>query len=224
MQNCGGMSATAEAALSALATRFLEAQLEGDRQRAVQLLIDEGVNAGVSVNDLLLRVITPAQREIGRLWEANEVSVADEHVATAISQLAMSHLYSHAMPLGLRREHILIACVDGEWHDMGARVAADVLEHHGFSVCLLGASVPVADLVERIGQESPDLVLLSMTMPTHLPSLRRTLETLSRTHPHLPVLVGGRGTGGDPSESLPLPAFSAEQTALCAEIERLLQA
>ena len=43
----------------------------------------------------------------------NEVSVADEHVATAISQLAMSHLYSLAAPSDLRREHILIACVDG---------------------------------------------------------------------------------------------------------------
>ena len=216
------MSATAEPDLAALASRYLEAQLTGDRQRAVQLLIDDGVMAGVSVSDLLLRVITPAQREIGRLWENNEVSVADEHVATAISQLAMSHLYSHAAPTGLRREHIVIACVDGEWHDMGARVAADVLEHHGFSVCLLGPSVPIADLLTRVRRESPDIVLLSVTMPTHVESLKRTFQALGQAYPLLPVLVGGRGTTDDPSLAFPLPPLTADRIAVCAEVERLL--
>jgi MerR family transcriptional regulator, light-induced transcriptional regulator len=218
------MSAIAESVLAALTARYLEAQLTGDRQRAVQLLIDDGVKAGVPVDDLLLHVITPAQREIGRLWEANEVSVADEHVATAISQLAMSYLYSHAPPSGLRREHILIACVDGEWHDMGARIAADVLEHHGFSVCLLGPSVPTDDLIARVRQESPDIVLLSITMPTHVASLRSTFEALTRAYPLLPVLVGGRGTVDDPSLSFPLPALPADRATVCVEVERLLQA
>lgn len=218
------MSAIAESVLAALTARYLEAQLTGDRQRAVQLLIDDGVNAGVPVDDLLLHVITPAQREIGRLWEVNEVSVADEHVATAISQLAMSYLYSHAAPSDLRREHILIACVDGEWHDMGARIAADVLEHHGFSVCLLGPSVPTDDLIARVRQESPDIVLLSITMPTHVASLRSTFEALTRAYPLLPVLVGGRGAADESSLSFPLPALTADRVTVCAEVERLLQA
>lgn len=218
------MGAVDQPLLDALAGRYLEAQLRGDRQRAVQLLVDEGVRAGVSVSELLLRVITPAQREIGRLWEANEVSVADEHVATAISQLAMSHLYSYSQPQGLRREHILIACVEGEWHDMGARVAADVLEHHGFSVCLLGPSVPVGDLVDRVRQESPDVVLLSITMSTHLPSLRSTFDTLTRCYPQLAVLVGGRGAGDEASLKFPLPPLTADRAAVCSEVERLLQA
>lgn len=216
------MDAAAEQVVSNLASRYLDAQLKGDRQKAVQVLLQEGLGGGVSPTDLLLRVITPAQREIGRLWESNEVSVADEHVATAISQLAMSHLYSHATPIGLRREHVLIACVDGEWHDMGARVAADVLEHHGFSVCLLGPSVPVADLVRRVRQEAPDVVLLSITMPTHLESLRATFAALTGTFPDLPILVGGRGTEGDETRRYPLPPLTAERAAICVEIERLL--
>jgi len=217
------MDATAESVVANLASRYLDAQLKGDRQRAVQLMVHEGLGAGVPVTDLLLHVITPAQREIGRLWEANQVSVADEHVATAISQLVMSHLYSQAAPPGLRREHILIACVDGEWHDMGARVAADVLEHHGFSICLLGPSVPVTDLVARIRQEAPDIVLLSITMPVHETSLRATFDVLTRTFPQLPVLVGGRGTTDDASSRYPLPALTADRAGVCMEVARLLQ-
>ena len=216
------MDVPADLVVSELASRYLEAQLKGDRQKAVQVLIADGLGRGVSPTDLLLRVITPAQREIGRLWESNEVSVADEHVATAISQLAMSHLYGHATPVGLRRERVLIACVDGEWHDMGARVAADVLEHHGFSVCLLGASVPLADLVRRVRHEAPDVVLLSITMPAHLGALRTAFDALTRTFPDLPVLVGGRGAGPAEAQTLALPTLTAARAAVCAEIERLL--
>ncbi|MGV3519080.1 cobalamin B12-binding domain-containing protein [Luteitalea sp.] len=210
-----------ETLLASLRDRFLDAQLRGDRRQAVQVLLDEGLGRGATPTDLLLRVITPAQHEIGRLWEGNQVSVADEHVATAISQLAMSYLYSRTSPMEVRREHVLIACVEGEWHDMGARVAADVLEHHGFSVRLLGPSVPVADLADRIRAEAPDVVLLSMTMPMHEASLSRTLDALRRDFPTLPVLAGGRGVSGPtPSEG---SAVTPRARAVCAEIVRLLR-
>ena len=209
--------------MTSLCARFLDAQLKGDRRRAVELLVEEGLGGGFEAPDLLLRVITPAQREIGRLWEANEVSVADEHVATAISQLAMSHLYAHASPMAPRRELVLIACVDGEWHDMGARVAADVLEHHGFGVCLLGASVPLPALLDRIALDRPDIVLLSITMPAHHRALEAALEALHSEVPLVPVLVGGRGAAMSGLDGLPMPHISAARAAACAEITRLLE-
>lgn len=218
------MRAPADDVIASLTTRFLDAQLKGDRRRAVDLIVDEGLGRGVSAPDLLLHVITPAQREIGRLWETNEVSVADEHVATVISQVAMSHLYGRALPMPVRREHVLIACVDGEWHDMGARVAADVLEHHGFSVRLLGPSVPAGALIDRIVADGPDVVLLSITMPAHVPSLTATLGALSSRFPVLPVLVGGRGAHAARCGDFGLPKITAIHAAVCAEIERLLDA
>lgn len=219
------MDAASDQGVAELASRYLEYQLKGDRRRAVRVLLDEGLDRGVPATDILLRVITPAQREIGKLWETNQVSIADEHVATAISQLAMSYLYSRAAPVGVRREHVLISCVEGEWHDMGGRLAADVLEHHGFSVCLLGPSVPTADLITRIREEAPDIVLLSIAVPTHLPSLIATFERLRTTFRSLPVLVGGCGLDDAAADdaSFPLPPVSAERANVCLEIERLLQ-
>jgi methanogenic corrinoid protein MtbC1 len=219
------MPASADDLVTSLASRYLDAQLKGDRQRAVQLIVEEGLGSGVSPTDILLHVITPAQREIGRLWEANEVTVADEHVATAISQLAMSHLYGKSQPIAMRRELVVIACVDGEWHDMGARVAADVLEQHGFVVRLLGPSVPLDDLRHRIRVECPDVVLLSVTMKAHEPSLRHSFARLRADFPGLPILVGGRAVQ-DPAveeQIYCLPPLTAPQAAVCAEIERLLR-
>jgi MerR family transcriptional regulator, light-induced transcriptional regulator len=208
-----------------LSERYLDAQLRGDRRAAVQLLVEEGLACGVSLPDLLLHVITPAQREIGRLWEVNDVSIADEHVATAISQLAMSHIQGRAQPKLRRHELLLIACVEGEWHDMGARVAADVLEHDGFEVRLVGPSVPVDDLRQRIRLECPDIVLLSVTMQVNEPSARHTFARLRTEFPGLPILVGGPGVGqGDEgAQVFCLPALTGAQAAACAEIERLLR-
>src|SRR3712207_4670693 len=70
-----------------IAPRYLEALLAGDRNAAVRAALDDGVARGLTVPDLYVGVIQPAQHRIGELWQENRLTVAHEHVATAISQL-----------------------------------------------------------------------------------------------------------------------------------------
>lgn len=70
--------------LAELNRRFVAAQLRGDRREALRVVIDEGLAGGATVPELHLRVVQPAQYEIGRLWQENKISVAEEHLATAI--------------------------------------------------------------------------------------------------------------------------------------------
>ena len=98
---------------AALSERFVEAQLAGNRREAIRLLM-EGLRQGLSVPDLHLGVIQAAQYRIGELWLAHQVTIAEEHLATAIAQLAMSHLYPH-LPRGERLgKRVLLGCVEGE--------------------------------------------------------------------------------------------------------------
>lgn len=177
--------------LDELSRSYLAAQLAGDRREAVRLLMEEGIGRGNSVLDLHLRVIQQAQREIGRLWEQNTITVAQEHQATAVSQLALAHLYQQSIrhpPVG---KSVLIGCVEGELHDVGARICADVLDLHGFDVRFLGANVPTEGLISFVEHTRPHLVALSVTLPTHLPTARAALETL-RGRTKAPLAVGGR--------------------------------
>jgi len=176
--------------LDELSRSYLAAQLAGDRREAVRLLMEEGIGRGNSVIDLHLRVIQQAQREIGRLWEQNSISVALEHQATAVSQLALAHLYQQSIrrpPVG---KSVLLACAEGELHDVGARICADVLDLHGFEVRFLGANVPTDCLLGFVERTRPDLVALSVTLPTHLPATRAAVDTLRPTR--VPLAVGGR--------------------------------
>jgi methanogenic corrinoid protein MtbC1 len=178
--------------LTSLRDRFMAAQLKGDRREALRLVIDEGLNRGASVRDVQLGVIQEAQRTIGHLWQENAVTIAQEHLATAISHIALSHLYAHAEQQPANGRKVVVACVEGELHDLPARLVSDALELAGFEVRFLGASVPVDSLVRMVNEERPDLVALSTTMPFNVPALRTAVARLRRDGPKgLAIAVGG---------------------------------
>jgi methanogenic corrinoid protein MtbC1 len=160
---------------TAFRDRYLAAQLAGERRGAIRV-IDQAVSTGMTIADIRQFVIQEAQREIGRLWQEDRVSIAQEHMATAISQLALAHLYLHAEGAAPKGRKILVAGVEGELHDFPARLVADALDLAGYEVRFLGASVPVDSLLSAIDAERPDLVAFSVTMTFHAPALRSTVR------------------------------------------------
>lgn len=178
--------------LAPLRTRYLQAQLAGDLSAALRLLLDEGVARGIAVPLLQREVLREAQREIGRLWQDNQISVAQEHMATAISNTALSYLYEAAPRAPANGKRVLVSCVEGELHDFPARLVADGLDLAGFEVRYLGPNVATESLIDSVRQEQTDLVALSATMFFNLPALQSCVRRL-RAHsgPALPIMVGG---------------------------------
>jgi methanogenic corrinoid protein MtbC1 len=212
--------------LDDLTKKFLAAQLAADRREALRVVVEDGVARGVGVQQLLMDVIRPAQQEIGRLWQANRISIADEHVATAISQLALAQLYPLAARQGATNRRILVACVEGELHDMGARMAADLLDLEGHDVVFLGASLPVDHLVSKVKAEKPDLVVLSITMTFHIAALQTAVARLRRdVTPPPPIAAGGRALGWCPElrSELRLAATGEDARTLIADVQRFFR-
>lgn len=178
--------------LTELCSRYVGMQLAGDRRAALKL-IDEALVAGVSVADLSTHVVAAAQREIGRLWQENRISIAQEHMATAISQLALAHVFGHAEFRERVGKKILVACVAGEYHDFPARLFADSLDLAGYEVRFLGANVPPGSLLRMLDEERTDLLGLSVTMLFNLQSLRETVRAVRSDDRRrkLPIAVGG---------------------------------
>ncbi len=176
--------------LDDLRDQYLQNQLAGDR-RAALTFIEDTLRAGVPVADVQARIVQAAQREIGRLWQEDRISIAQEHMATAISQLVMAHLFQHAQFSARLGRKVLVACVPGELHEFPARLLADTLDMAGYDVRFLGADVPIDDLLTEIEREKPDLVALSVTMVFNMRSLREVLKTVRARHAELRIAVGG---------------------------------
>ncbi|MBK7865060.1 MAG: cobalamin-dependent protein [Archangiaceae bacterium] len=177
--------------LATLRSRYLAAQLSGERREALRLLIDDGVKQGAGIDVLRRDVIAAAQREIGTLWQENRISVADEHTATAIAHLALAHLYQHAPQTRRRGKRVMVACVEGEQHDFPARLVTDALDLAGYDVHYLGANVPTDHLIKTMWSRPPDLLALSVTMSFNVASARAARDRVRAEMPNLKVALGG---------------------------------
>lgn len=178
--------------LASLRERYLAAQLRGDRREASSVVFDEALPDGASVHDVYEHIVQAAQREIGRLWQENVVTIAQEHMATAISNLVLTQLFEKAPHAPRNGKRILLACVEGEQHELPARLVCDALDLAGFDVRYLGANVPCDTLVPMIALHTPDLVALSVTMSFHAGALRKAISCIRQNYGRdLPIAAGG---------------------------------
>lgn len=63
-----------------LAGEYLNLVLQGERHQAHELIL-HAVKDGVAIKDIYLHIFQPVLYEIGRLWEFNEITVAQELAA-----------------------------------------------------------------------------------------------------------------------------------------------
>ncbi len=154
----------------------------------------ECLREGMGVEALYERVIAPAMWRIGCLWEEGAITIADEHLATALTHRVMASVYGSSFGRAKSRPgRILLAVVEGQRHALGLRMAADVLELGGYEVNYLGGDVPLDALVSAIAAREPDLVGLSSTLTRCTSSLRAAVSQLGESFPETPVLLGGQG-------------------------------
>nr|BFE55899.1 cobalamin-dependent protein [Dactylosporangium thailandense] len=171
---------------------YLACLAEADEEGAVA--VARGlVDAGTDAERVLLELVAPAQRQVGEWWQRNEWSVAQEHAATHISERVVAMLGHGARATGKGR--VVVACLDGEWHALPARIVAEVLRLRGWQVRFLGASVPVAHLVSYLHQQDVDAVALSCALAPRLQAAHRAVQACRRAE--VPLIVGGRGFGPD---------------------------
>jgi len=95
---------------------------------------------GFLYKELYLKVSQRTQREVGRLWQLNRISVAQEHFCTGATQQIMAFLYPHLFRGGSKARRVLVACVGKELHEIGARMVADFFELEGWDSYFIGAN------------------------------------------------------------------------------------
>src|SRR6202140_1134641 len=177
--------------LAELAHQYLSALLRYDRHSASALIL-AAVEKKVSVKEIYCQVFEPCQYEIGRLWQSNVVSIAQEHYCTASTQLIMSQLYPYIFRSDRTcRGTMVAACVSGELHEIGARMLCDLLEMEGWNTIYLGANVPTAGIVDVLRDNHANILALSASMTFHIRAVREVIAAVRLASPATRILVGG---------------------------------
>ena len=190
----------AQEPLAALTRDYLGALLRGERQRASRLIL-AAVNKGVRVKDIYLQVFQRAQHEIGRLWQMNQLTVAQEHYCTAATQLIMAQLYPSIFATPKIERRLVATCVNGELHEIGVRMVADLFEMDGWDTFYLGANMPAGSIIQMIAQQQAHVLGISATITTNVGAVASLIGAVraSEVGRHTKILVGGSPFNTDPN-------------------------
>lgn len=173
--------------------------LAGDYASCLQ--IAESVLAEDQGQELLyMGLIQPVMYDIGRLWEQDKISAAEEHLATSVVGRVLAALYAKIPQAGTIRGKAVVSSAPNEYHELGARMLADLLEADGWDVLFLGANTPAEELLSLLSKTQPRFLALSLTMPFGLDKVAGIISRI-RANPELggiKVMVGGAAFNMDP--------------------------
>jgi MerR family transcriptional regulator, light-induced transcriptional regulator len=178
--------------LAARRVQFNQALLHGDTESATRA-IDDLVAGHRSLFDIYLQVVAPALKSVGDSWCSGELGVGQEHLATQIVIEQMDRLRSlFVVPEPRSPYRVLVACVEGEQHFIGARMVADLCLLKGWAVDFLGPDTPASALVDMAKRRYSHLVALSATMEQGMTRVLGVLDELAALAPAPSLVLGGQ--------------------------------
>jgi methanogenic corrinoid protein MtbC1 len=142
--------------------------------------------------DVLLELVAPTLRSIGARWDRGQLSIADEHRASAVAARLISRLGARFARRGVKRGTVVLAAPSGELHGAPVAIAANLLRWRGFEVVELGPDTPAEALAETVASELGLLAVgIACTIDGSRRPAQRAIAMVRRSSPDLPILLGG---------------------------------
>ena len=151
-----------------------------------------GAVAVIPFDEAVQRILLPLQRRIGELWHQGRLDTAVEHYVTKIIQQKLFSVMNQ-LPVNEFGPRVLIACPEGETHEIGAQAVAYIAATKGCHVYYLGPDLPSSDLAAFCEKIKPDLVLLSLTEIKEEAAALEQIKELEKLATRWSVGVGGQG-------------------------------
>lgn len=185
--------APADSRLAGARSVFVQAILMARRREALAIA-REALREGHATMDVYTHVFQDALYEIGHRWQVGQITVAQEHMATATVQYVIAQIYSELPLAANSRGRAVVTGVQGEFHQVGANIVADMLEADGWNVQFLGTNMPHSAIVAAVSGGEIKLLGISATMLFNLPHVRAlVLEVREKLGDRAPRIVVGGG-------------------------------
>jgi excisionase family DNA binding protein len=199
------LEGTAGAGDPATRDRFrprLEDRLLAADEAGAWAVVESSLTSGATPDEVYLRLLVPVLRSIGNRWAAGELTVHDEHRATAIATRLVGRLGPRFRRPGRRRGVVVVGAVSGDTHALATALLADLIRARSFDVVDLGGDTPVESFVEAAGSPEVVAVVITCSHAEVRPAVTATVKALRRAAAGVPILVGGGGIGADEVEAL----------------------
>jgi len=179
---------------------YMSSLIAADTQACMRAA-EEIVSGPKGLECLYLDYVQPSQILLGEMWESGKISVAVEHVGTAINTRVVSSQYASIARLVVDGPRLVLTCTPGEQHSLGARLTADMLELNGWSVDFVGSSLPASDVLGFIGDRQPLVVGISAALRSNVSAVKKLISDIRNgmgaSAPQ--IIVGGQAFWQQPN-------------------------
>lgn len=204
--------------------RLTSRLVEGDEAGA-WAVVESALAAGLPLEDAYLKLLSPAMHAIGDGWQSASLTVADEHLASAVTSRLVGRLGPRMRKRGRTRGTVVLGAPSTDPHSLPVAMLADLLRGRGFAVIDLGADVPGESFAEAIAS-AQRLVAVAIGCSTsgNERNVRRAIRAI-RDVTDAPVLAGGGAIEGDePAHRLGADGWSGTGADTLEIIEALARA
>ncbi|WP_058308083.1 cobalamin B12-binding domain-containing protein [Gracilibacillus massiliensis] len=169
---------------------FASYLLDGNEKAAYEFLLENHNDSIYLYQD----IVTNAMRYIGELWQQNEITVADEHLATSVCEFVLSQFFylPSMKKKELSQKKIMLYCIEDEQHALGTKMIAGLCREKDWQVRYHGANLPLNAMMESVETWRPQVIGLSAAMTYRLPTLLEYIDKLSTLSWKPKILIGGR--------------------------------
>lgn len=200
----------------------LDEEMNG--QPGVTELIEQAIESGVPVPDIINEGLTASMEVVGEKFENEEYYIPDMLASAEAVGAAMEMLEPHLEGSGVKpKGKILFATVKGDLHDIGKNIVSILLRGAGYTVIDLGNDIDAEEIVKAVRGEKPDFLALSALLTSTMTNMEETIKALkdAGVRNDLKIIVGGAPVTREWAESIGADGYGADGFHAVTVVEKL---
>lgn len=176
----------------ALVERLFETLITGDRQATRRLVTNAEKSLGGPAQ-LISELFWPVHQLVEKLYRADQLTRLSHHLAVRLLRVMADQTAAKLAFAPTRSRTVLACCGPSESEELGAQMAVDLLESSGFEVRFAGAGIAADEILGKVNEDKPDILLMFCSAPQDLPEIRGLIDTIREigAAANTQVAVGG---------------------------------
>jgi len=190
LKNTSGDKKNKDALIKKNQTEFYANLISGNLTASIDLA--EKFVSSSSMQHFYEKIITPVMEKVGFDWANNEITIAEEHIASNVVKSVIKIISEQYKRNIANKPTIILTTPVGEDHAIGCDMLESYLISKGFSVYNLAPGTPTKPLIDFIKNIQPKYLFISIMLEENLNSGKRLIKKISDEYSKLKIFVGGQ--------------------------------
>ncbi len=186
--------------------------------------VEQGLNSGITVDDLLKKGLLSAMDLVGERFGEGEIFIPQVIWSAKAMQAGMDLLRPHFTEGQQQKSaRIIIGTAQGDIHDIGKNLVGMMLEGAGFEVVDLGVDIKPEKFVEKAVEEKADIIAVSALLTTTMMSMAEVVSLKNeKALSSLKVIIGGAPLSLNFCKEIGADAYGVDAMDAVAKVKELM--